>query len=91
MRHKGSLWGMYVAPEGRGKGLGRKLVQEAILRASSLNELKQLILAVAIKNTAARALYLSLGFKSYGMEPASLKVSDEYLDDDMMILRFENK
>lgn len=88
-RHKGILWGMYIAPESRGKGLGRKLVQEAILRASSLNELKQLILAVVIKNTTARALYLSLGFKSYGMEPASLKVGEEYLDDDMMILRLE--
>ena len=34
VRHKGTIWGMYVAAESQGQGLGRELISQAIDRAS---------------------------------------------------------
>jgi len=36
---------------------------------------------------AARSLYLSLGFTTYGVEPRGLKVGERYFDDENMVLR----
>jgi len=36
---------------------------------------------------AAMRLYHSLGFVAYGTEPCALKLGDQYLDEDLMILR----
>ena len=35
LRHKAMIWGMYVSPECRGRGLGRTLLTAAIARAGS--------------------------------------------------------
>lgn len=86
-QHKGMIIGMYVAPEARGRGLGRTLLLAAIERARRMPGVEQLQLGVVTRNTAARALYLSVGFAVYGTEPHALKLPDgHYLDEDMMIL-----
>ncbi|MED5594204.1 GNAT family N-acetyltransferase [Janthinobacterium sp. P210006] len=59
---KASLWGVYVAPQGRGRGAGRQLVQAAIAHACTIPELGRVRLAVAQDNLAALTLYLSCGF-----------------------------
>jgi ribosomal protein S18 acetylase RimI-like enzyme len=87
LRHKGTIWGMYVAPEGRGKGIGRALVQALIAHVVSLSSYEQLALTVVTTNEAARRLYLSLGFKTYGTEIAALKLGNVYLDEDLMELQ----
>jgi ribosomal protein S18 acetylase RimI-like enzyme len=86
LRHKATIWGMYVAPEHRGLGLGRALLLSAIARASDLPGLELLLLQVATTNQAARALYESAGFNSYAMERRALKVGSRYLDEDLMAL-----
>jgi ribosomal protein S18 acetylase RimI-like enzyme len=83
-RHKGHVWGVYVSPEQRGKGVARALMQEVIQRARQLN-LEQITL-VASAHLPARHLYESLGFESYGIEPRSLKIGAEYVDDVLMVL-----
>jgi ribosomal protein S18 acetylase RimI-like enzyme len=82
MTHKGMLWGMYVSPEARGLGLGRKLVQAVLDHAEGKVETVQL--AVTTENPAARALYEAMGFEVYATEPRSLKVGDRYWDDLLM-------
>jgi RimJ/RimL family protein N-acetyltransferase len=86
MRHKAMIWGMYVAPEARGRGIGRLLLQEAINKAKQMDGLEQIHLTVVTKNTPARNLYLSMGFQPFGLEKRALKVEDEYLDEEYMVL-----
>jgi RimJ/RimL family protein N-acetyltransferase len=59
---KASLWGVYVAPQARGRGAGRQLTQAAIAHACAIPELGCVRLAVAQDNHAALSLYLSCGF-----------------------------
>lgn len=59
---KASLWGVYVAPPVRGRGVARQLVQAAIAHACGVPELARVRLAVAQDNHAALSLYLGCGF-----------------------------
>jgi L-amino acid N-acyltransferase YncA len=77
---------MYVAPEHRGTHLGRALLTAAIARASSLDGLRHLMLQVVTANSAARGLYVSAGFQSYGVERNGLRVAEQFFDEDLMEL-----
>lgn len=83
--HKGTIWGVYVQLASRGKGIARALMQEIIGRARAINGLEQ-ILIVASAHLPARKLYERLGFQSYGIEPRSLKIGTQYVNDVLMIL-----
>jgi RimJ/RimL family protein N-acetyltransferase len=86
-RHKAFISGMYVVPEARGQGAGRALLQETLARAARLPGLEQVHLTVVTVNAAARTLYHSFGFVSYGIEPRTLKLDDgRYLDEELMWL-----
>src|SRR5262245_49264155 len=76
VRHKATIVGVYVAPEARGRGLGRALVLAAMERAGSWDGITQLHLSVATPNEAARRLYASLGFRVIGREPRALRLPD---------------
>ncbi len=89
LRHKGFVWGMYVAPESRGGGVGRALLTSLIERVKSLPGLEQLGLDVVTVNEAARGLYLSQGFQIYALEREAMKQDDEYFDVEHMVLRLE--
>lgn len=84
-RHKGHIWGVYVRPQSRGKGAARVLMQEIVRRARGIDGLEQITL-VASANLPAQRLYESVGFESYGIEPHSLKIGNEYIDDVLMVL-----
>jgi ribosomal protein S18 acetylase RimI-like enzyme len=85
-RHRGFIWGVYVRPQYREQGIARKLMQEAIRKASAVDGVEQIHLMVTTINTGARQLYRSLGFEEYGIEPRALKVGNEYYDEAMMVL-----
>ncbi len=87
MRHKGTIWGMYVPSEEQGKGIGRALLTEAVARARLVPGLEQVGLAVVTPNRRARGLYASLGFETYGVEPNALIVDGEHLEEEFMVLR----
>lgn len=87
LQHKGTIWGMYVAPEARKQGMGRALLSECITRARAIPGLEQVNLIVVTENVQARKLYLALGFETYGLERRAFKLSDRYLDDEYMVLR----
>ncbi len=84
-RHKGHIWGVYVRPESRGKGVASSLMKEIVRRARAIDGLEQITL-VASATLPAQRLYQALGFESYGIEPHSLKLGDQYIDDVLMVL-----
>jgi RimJ/RimL family protein N-acetyltransferase len=84
--HKTLIWGMYVAPEARGRGTGRALLDAAIARARAWPGVEQVQLAVMTANAPARALYVSAGFEVFGLERRALKVGDRYVDEEHMVL-----
>jgi ribosomal protein S18 acetylase RimI-like enzyme len=83
--HKGFIWGFYVRPEWRRRGVGSALVAELIHAAGQVVE--QLTLAVVAQNVAAISLYTRFGFAVYGVEPRSLKGAEGYSDEVLMALR----
>lgn len=85
-KHKGRVWGVYVKPVQRGKGVGHALMEELLRRARSQPDLEQVTLSVTSPQAAARALYLNLGFIVYGREPQALKVGQVYADEDHLTL-----
>ena len=86
VRHKGTIWGMYIVAEAQGQGLGRALIQDAIRRASEMHGLEQIGLGVISGNAYARNLYISLGFESYGLEKRAIVINGEFHDDELLQL-----
>lgn len=86
-RHKGNIYGVYVAGAHRGKSVGRALIGELLRRAREDATLEQILLAVGTGREAARRLYRGFGFETFGTEPRALRVGTEYVDEDHMILR----
>ena len=84
--HKARLWGMYVAPEHQSRGIGRRLLEAAIDASRKMGGVEQLHLEVMVDNGPARALYLALGFQSYGVEKRALRIGDTYVDEELMFL-----
>jgi len=88
MRHKGIVWGMYVGPAYRRKGLARMLLTELLERAARQPGLERINLAVADTNTGALRLYESLGFTAYGKEIDAMRLDDgTYVNEDLMVKR----
>jgi ribosomal protein S18 acetylase RimI-like enzyme len=86
-RHKGRIYAVYVCASHRSRGIGRALLTQLLERARQDSSLEQILLAVATTQEAARRLYHSLGFETYGTEPRALKVGSAYVDEEHMILR----
>lgn len=85
LAHKAFVWGVYVAPEARGRGVGAQLMRHALAHASSTLGARQVNLGVNTRNTAAIALYRKLGFVTYGLEQGYLCVGGELHDEYQMV------
>jgi ribosomal protein S18 acetylase RimI-like enzyme len=85
-RHKGFVWGVYVAPEYRGHGLARKIFAKLFDRVRNIEGLEQVTITVASTQAAAIHLYRSLGFEQFGIEPRALKVAGRTIDEHYMVL-----
>jgi len=77
-RHKAHLIGMFVAPAARGCGLGRGLLQAALGLIAERPGIRVVTLTVTEGNEHAIALYESLGFKRFGVEPLAIAVQDGF-------------
>lgn len=84
-RHKAMIWGMYVDPEWRGKGIARSLLEELIAHARVQAELQQVLLTVTEGNARAQALYERLGFRVYGIEPKAIEPGDGVYRDEVLM------
>ena len=86
-RHRGMIWGVYVMPGARGQGVARMLLEEVIHRARLIPGLSRIHLSVSAQRPAAQALYRSLGFESWGLEPDALDAGGVLVAEYHMSLR----
>lgn len=86
LRHKATIYGMYVIPEARLNGVGKSLILDAVSKARKMKGLEQINLGVVVTNIEARNLYRRCGFEVYGVEKHALKLNDKYLDEELMVL-----
>jgi ribosomal protein S18 acetylase RimI-like enzyme len=66
-------------------GIVRKLLQQEIAFLRSIPHVEQLQLSVVSTNDAARKLYTSMGFVSYGYEKRALKWDGSYVNLNHMV------
>jgi RimJ/RimL family protein N-acetyltransferase/predicted enzyme related to lactoylglutathione lyase len=86
VEHKAMVWGMYVTPRVRGRGIAADLLARLIAQARAAPGLAQLVLSVTVGNAAARNLYVRAGFVRCGVEPRSMRVAGRWLDEEQMVL-----
>jgi ribosomal protein S18 acetylase RimI-like enzyme len=86
LKHKASIFALYVTPEYRRKGIGKKLMAEVIKKAHDFDDIEQLQLSVESTNQSAKQLYTTFGFHVYGQEIRALKAESSYYDEDHMVL-----
>lgn len=83
LAHKGQMWGVYVRPEFRRRGLGLEVVRAAIAHAQA-----HVDVLLTGASTAGAAIYKRTGFATYGVERDAYRVDGVALDTEMMALRF---
>jgi ribosomal protein S18 acetylase RimI-like enzyme len=89
-RHKAWIWGVFVKPAARGRGIARSLMQATIQHAKMIDGLDMVMLTVSVDQLAPRRLYESLGFRSIGVEPKGIKIGNQAHDEEHMVLEFRN-
>lgn len=75
-RHKANLFGMYVANEARGQGLGQRLVEGVLSQARARRGIVVVQLTVTEGNARAESLYARCGFERFGVEPLAMRDPD---------------
>lgn len=83
--HVGEL-GILVHHDYRGRGIGSRLLEEALREARSKFEL--VYLSVWSKNEGAVRLYRRWGFTVCGHLPRTVRRAGEYFDEERMVLDF---
>lgn len=84
IRHKGTLWGLYVAPAVRGHSVGEALITTVIEHARRHVVILQV--HVVTTNRPAYRLYDRLGFSPYGIESRGLCVDGVFYDEALLAL-----
>ncbi|MGD0679548.1 MAG: GNAT family N-acetyltransferase [Polyangiaceae bacterium] len=85
-RHRATLWGTYVCPEERRRGIGAALLSRAIEQLRALGDVEQIELTVVVSADAARTVYRAAGFERQGLLPRAMKTGDDYFDEEELVL-----
>jgi RimJ/RimL family protein N-acetyltransferase len=83
-RHKGTLWGVFVMPEWRGRGLADRLIARVIEHADE--HVVVLQVSVVTTNQRARQAYVRFGFVPYGIERQALRIGGMFYDSEHLAL-----
>ena len=90
MRHRMEIRSVYVAPDARGTGAGRALIEACIGHARRAEGVMQVHIGVAAHNHAATRLYERCGFARYAREPRLLLLPDgTMVDETLMVLMLD--
>jgi RimJ/RimL family protein N-acetyltransferase len=86
-RHKALLWGMGTAPQVRGNGVGKALVERTLAEAAQIEGVLQVTLVYSEGNTSAKRLYESCGFVEFGNEPRAMLMTDGAPENKVHMVR----
>lgn len=84
--HRADMWGVYVHPEHRRRGLGFAVVRAAVDVALGWPEVDSVALSLSERSEAI-GVYERVGFERWGLEPACLKLDGEVYDEIHMLYR----
>jgi len=88
--HKATIWGVFVDPAQRGKGVAQALLAAATEHASREWGVIQLLLCVNAQNNAAKKLYSAAGFIRFGIEPRAMSVEGHFYDEEHLFKRLDD-
>ena len=86
IHHTAVLWGIYVTPQYRSRGVAKHLVKAIVDIAEGIAEVTQIKLCVHTRNAPARQVYASSGFKSYGIEKNVVRIGAGSFDEELMMI-----
>jgi ribosomal protein S18 acetylase RimI-like enzyme len=84
--HLVSIWGVYTRPAFRRRGCARALMTACIEQARAWPGVSRIALSVSERTPEARALYESLGFTTWGIEPDAVRIGTESANERFMHL-----
>lgn len=87
--HRARLWGIFVHPDHRGRGLGRAVTSAALDLARTWNGVEHIDVGASENSPAALHIYQSLGFIEWGREPESTQHDGQRYDEVFLSLRIE--
>ncbi|MCF5713637.1 GNAT family N-acetyltransferase [Pseudomonas tremae] len=79
VRHKCTLFGMYVPLAHRARGISQQLMNNVLAYATSQTQLLVVQLTVTQGNAGAQALYERMGFVPFGLEPLAVSVGGGFV------------
>ncbi|MBX3401836.1 MAG: GNAT family N-acetyltransferase [Phycisphaeraceae bacterium] len=88
MAHRAYVYGVYVTPSWRGRGVGEGVMRAAIDAARAWPDVDSIGLSVSAATVHARRLYERLGFAAWGVEPGALRWEGRAYDEVHMCLQF---
>lgn len=86
MAHRAGVWGVYVTPSARGRGVAEAILRHVIIVARTWPGLDSVSLQVSAGADSAKRLYQRLGFRQWGVEPAALMLDGKAFDEAHMLL-----
>ena len=86
IKHRAVVWGMFVEPADRGRGLAPRLLDAGVRHARTWDGVLQVHLSVTSASPAARRVYERAGFVVWGREPRALARGGELVDEHHLVL-----
>lgn len=84
MGHVASIYGVYVAPSMRRKGVASQLMEVVLEYINDLPHIVKVMLTVNSEQTSAQRLYKKFGFTAIGVSHKDLKVGNQFYDEIYM-------
>lgn len=86
VRHKSTLWGLYVTSAHRRQGVGSALMDEVMNSLKDEPDLRLIRAVVTVTSRDAISLLEKKGFNIYGQEPEAKYLNDTFFDQVYMWL-----
>jgi len=87
-QHRGHIFTVYVRDNGRGQGVGDRLIKEILAHAET--RVEQVHLAVLVTAKAAIKTYQRNGFEIYGTDPRVIRIGETAYDKYLMVKTFND-